>query len=262
MGNKKILSIDWDYFCDATIEEIMRLFPDGGNENLPLFLSNIIWASRYSSSTLMQDEKGLENIEIKKQEFELVKKILEKVCQNDIDIVIAESHAGMYDFTKTFKGNVDVYNIDFHHDMFDNDSKCVNCGNWLKKLIDGKKVEKAFWVKGDNSDMNIPKGLNVLGSVKDLENIDFDGVFICKSSVWSPPHLDKYFLELLELLEDCYDFNMFIDSDIFIDRYEEIKDKIEEDMKTMKKFINKNDGDDSIKQKLKDMSNKLREDLI
>ena len=34
----KILSIDWDYFIEATAEQRCTLFPDGGSENIPSYI--------------------------------------------------------------------------------------------------------------------------------------------------------------------------------------------------------------------------------
>ena len=31
---KRILSLDWDYFVNATAAQRYTLFPDGGNENI------------------------------------------------------------------------------------------------------------------------------------------------------------------------------------------------------------------------------------
>ena len=42
MNNRlNILSIDWDFFMKTTDEDFC-MFPDGGNENIPLSIQSII----------------------------------------------------------------------------------------------------------------------------------------------------------------------------------------------------------------------------
>jgi hypothetical protein len=42
MKTLNVLSIDWDYFINATYLERGSMFPDGGNENIPDVIKNII----------------------------------------------------------------------------------------------------------------------------------------------------------------------------------------------------------------------------
>ena len=49
---KRFVSIDWDFFIDATAEERLLMFPDGGTENLPDSIKKYVWDSRYSDPRL------------------------------------------------------------------------------------------------------------------------------------------------------------------------------------------------------------------
>lgn len=71
----RVLSLDWDYFIDATADERFALFPDGGNENMPYGLQNIIWNGRYMSHN-NPELKQLKDIGIKQGEPTTLYKLL------------------------------------------------------------------------------------------------------------------------------------------------------------------------------------------
>ena len=90
--------------------------------------------------------------------------------------------------------SIEVDNVDFHHDRFDNGSN-LNCGNWVLWLDDLVDL-KYRWVSRKDSERG--EELCEIG-ISDLRE-DYDYIFLCKSDVWSPPHLDKKFNELQRLL--------------------------------------------------------------
>ena len=49
---KRFLSIDWDFFVDATMTQRLVMFPDGGNESLGTTFSNYIWDTLYRNPEL------------------------------------------------------------------------------------------------------------------------------------------------------------------------------------------------------------------
>lgn len=200
---KRFLSIDWDFFIDATAEERIILFPDGGNENLATSLREYIWDSRY------RDPK-LEKITVDMDALKYVQKLCRAFCG---ECCITESHKYAFDFimeNTTPDERFEVYNIDFHHDLYDFGHKRVNCGNWVTKLREKRPNMKYVWVSRPDSEklsqvdvevsilqMSFDAFVSRCGS--DYEGL-FDHIFLCRSDMWSPPHLDKYFRRLVRTL--------------------------------------------------------------
>lgn len=224
----KILSIDWDYFIDASLSERMRMFPDGGTENVPLFVQNIIWSSHYKD--------GVEQIGIKEKEYEQIKK---KLSNSFESVMIADSHKHIYDFIQheTF-GKIEIVNIDFHHDLYGYKEKHrtdVDCGNWASKLFENGNCQYT-WVKQSDSDDVLHVDLLKSIEVKEFDDIldeEYDLVYICRSGMWSPPHLDKFFLELCQPLLEQEEFPVRYELNVMENRYTDEFKKMVEDQKKM-----------------------------
>lgn len=208
---KKFLSIDWDYFIDASAVERALKFPDGGNENLPLDIQSIIWQIRY------HDNPDILSIKVH-DHFSRIIKVLAKFLmftpRNPVDSkhkVLASkniSHKYAYQFIldRTQPGeHFEVYNIDFHHDMYYYSDSCdpVNCGNWVRELLKERPGMQYYWVKREDSETSLLGGdeipENIIVPFEKVEEQDFDYVFMCRSDMWSPPHLDSKFEVLCNL---------------------------------------------------------------
>lgn len=207
---KKILSIDWDYFINATATQRSMLFPDGGNESLTYELQDFIWNRHYTNPEL-------EDIGILKKEYELINKMLRKFVDKCLhnkkvdspaEVLCTVSHRWIYDFI-TLRTNRDeefeVYNVDFHHDMYcyKTEGQEVNCGNWVNCLLERRPNMQYHWVKREDSDDEVIGGYKVdcpINTLEDIKDLDFDYVFLCRSDCWSPPHLDNYFETLWVLM--------------------------------------------------------------
>lgn len=205
---KRILSIDWDYFINATDVQRYMLFPDGGNENISYELQDFIWNSRYANPKL-------KTIGVLKNDYELIHDMLRKFTakcllnsSENTEALCTVSHKCIYYFImqRTDKDEeFEVYNVDFHHDMYcyKTREQEVNCGNWVNCLIEQRPNTQYYWIKREDSDDEVIGGYKVPCEVKTLEEIkdlDFDYVFICRSDCWSPPHLDNYFETLWSLM--------------------------------------------------------------
>ena len=210
----RVLSVDWDYFIEATMEQRWLMFPDGGNEKLPPALSDTIWAARYAE----HDE--LTKINLDKSGYNTLKKIIKKLCNSQTKVFIADSHLRIYDFIKdNYKDDLlYINNIDFHHDYYYSQDGVMelNCGNWVNAIIDKDNVYNDWvnpvnvsysWVCREDSDLSgrLEKNPQFGGYfmiedlLKDTEDQEpYDLLFICRSSMWSPPHLDKYFFDLIK----------------------------------------------------------------
>lgn len=203
---KRILSVDWDYFINASDEERLALFPDGGNEELSESIKNFIWDSLY------RDPK-LKEIGIREDDYSTLVEMSEQYF--DGDCIVADSHKHIYDAIMeitTADEEFEVINIDFHHDLYDYRTRegRVNCGNWGTILKEDRPNCKFVWVKHPNSDTRVIGGGEVDAEIiefKDfiyrytlLHYIQFDLVYLCRSAMWSPPHLDQKFIDIVNNL--------------------------------------------------------------
>lgn len=206
----KILSIDWDYFIGATALERAALMPDGGNENIPQAFQNAIWVSHYipdANPVIKGCRRSLKDIPIRRQELIDLRTLLAATVTKKTRVYIAESHADIFNplkaITREFTEEFELINIDHHHDCwrYGEDSCPVDCGNWLAKVIEQSHDNAhVSWVSNPDSegwelgDLN-PKTMRQIGHYQ-----KFDMVFLCRSGMWSLPHLDKYFLILAQYL--------------------------------------------------------------
>lgn len=233
-----VLSIDWDYFIDCSIAERHSLFPDGGNENISLDLSNIIWYTRYSETIAKKNyglvARNIQDISVLEDDFDFIKNNITQNMSYFTVIQFADSHSAIYNFLKQYisdDDSLDIYNIDHHCDYY-NIGNSLNCGNWINKLDADNNIDSLTWIANKDSDLKVDNSsLNCTVSIcTDLKkslpaDIEWDFIFICRSSVWSPPHLDKRFNEFYTLLSNIGVLNDD-DSKFFIDRYSFMKDTI------------------------------------
>lgn len=211
----RVLSIDWDYFINASMEERMMLFPDGGNENLPMAILDSIWMTRYENpklSAIQADSKACSKIV----------KLFNNTIKKSTYVSVADSHSVIYDLisnhlgSKNFTGveydGIQLYNVDFHHDYYgSNPILDVDCGNWVHALFDEGnpfeweqlKQREYYWVSRSDSDNSGQLEQQPWFHHMDLKTLckqreTWDIVFLCRSSAWSCPHLDKQFYELIK----------------------------------------------------------------
>lgn len=219
--NKKlnVLSLDWDFFINADMYTRCNLFPDCPNEGYPDQLKEIIWLSRYQSLEL-------EKIDVRK---DCIKEIHALMCNaffNPISVLVADSHKHCYDFvcqvydTIGFSG-INLTNVDFHHDMYLN-GQDVDCGNWLYKLY--RKYDDKIditWIHHPDSDTtfeHLDEGkIQLTTDIKKIHSYNWDIVFICRSSMWSPPHLDNDFVDLFKPM--TLNYNSSFEPGIFESRF-------------------------------------------
>ena len=208
MSNLKVLSIDFDYFINASSEERSLLFPDGDNELISSSIMSEVWKQHYDFFG-----NKIKDITLIPQYY-LLCNFLEKANSKFKEVLCSESHKYCYygiieNITSEIK-HVEVYNLDFHHDryMYGNE---LNCGNWvntLEEVLTDKKIGFNYnWCKRSDSELN-----NIFGKIERTAIIDFndvldklnefDVVFLCRSDVWSPPHLDDMFNHLVWLFKN------------------------------------------------------------
>lgn len=201
MDKKNILSVDMDYFCNATEEERIKLFPSCVEERKTI---NDAWANKYDYYY-----KDLLKIDIDDKKLRDLKEILKQQNKNT-PIMIADSHVNLYFFAlslSSFPGGVHITNIDHHSDFYHyKHDISLNCGNWLYRL-NAEKNTTFTWVANNDSEQFIwdgrnlkiidpGEGSNIVFDFDTIQNTKFDAIFFCKSSGWYPPHLEDSFFDL------------------------------------------------------------------
>lgn len=193
MKTTHILSIDFDYFQQTDEETAKSNYPDGHDLNPEL--SAICWSDHYRN-----ERYPIRDITVNQKEIDALKSLL--LNQRDVkECMIALSHVSIYNFI-TSKAESEkllhITNIDMHHDMFNN-NKTLDCGNWLSHI--SKQYKLALeWVVNPISESCYgldERFSNILfHTIKDLKNQQYQYIFLCRSDMWTPPHLDRNFDEL------------------------------------------------------------------
>lgn len=190
-----ILSIDFDFFQKVDKDTLMTCYPDGND--LGTELSKLVWSNYYTKYS--KTKTRLEAVKIDMDMLDGMVEIVAKtgIHNSEIPVLIANSHVHVYDFIKgLYKENEDLHvvNVDLHHDMFNNNPN-VDCGNWVKHIKDEIKDAKVTWIANAVSkEIFGPEYLeNVKYDYSSISDMIFDAIFICRSDMWLPPHLDLYF---------------------------------------------------------------------
>lgn len=195
----RILSIDFDYFIDASSKERDLYFPQGG-EGIPSDRLTNIWIEKYKE---YPELAGLGVIE----DFYILKDFLINLDIPEENFVIADNHKFIKNMIDDIpvKSQLMIVNIDFHHDYYHyytGGDKC-NCGNWLRRLLEERPDTKVKWIRRRDSQLISLDGelpFEHTDDIRAIYNERFDYLFLCRSPEWSPPHLlDKY----IELIKIC-----------------------------------------------------------
>jgi hypothetical protein len=210
-----ILSIDWDYMIQASTYERAKMFPDGGNENIGKGLQNYIWLSRYADSVVnaeMRGGKAMTDIKADDGELEQLYAVIKKHKKSKTKMSVHESHkdiAAMFKKGRFADGSHDVINMDYHHDCYVTNDNEIHCGNWCQVLSWKGRIDRLCWVRredsGDDENGIITDtyyGLKALLDSPAVLSSGIDHIFICRSGVWSPPHLDDSFIMMVLNIEN------------------------------------------------------------
>ena len=219
--NKNIvLSIDWDFFINATEKERIRLFPCN---DMCYNIEDIFdeWEDMYE-----ENEDELYDINIKEKEYNYIfHKLRELLIGNsDTKVVIADSHKHIYKHIKKIgkeSGNdLNIINIDFHHDCYSSDE--VGCESWVYHLIQEQIITNIVWICDRTSgiDAEISDNDFEWETSEEMESylneiVECSLVFICRSSIYSPPHLNGRFDKMVNMIKK-YSNNYSVEKDIMI----------------------------------------------
>ena len=210
-----ILSLDFDYFLKFENDDtsVLSKFPDGTEAFLQF--NDAVWATHLAYKEV---EDKIKTVKCNENELAKVSVFL-NACKADIPVMIANSHVNIYDFilshAKTGQ-ELRILNLDFHHDAY-NTSQELNCGNWVLKLKERTANPVLYqWITSDNgwktSEGTIPRFVQEAYRFKSFVeylswNKDYkpDLIFLCRSDVWVPPHLDGYFDKLMRFAASHFD---------------------------------------------------------
>lgn len=191
---KRLLSIDFDYFLDTDIKTRDNKFPIG-NDN-PLEKNKKEWDKSY------EEYPELYNIGLLENEFTYIKNLVKNLKYKKY--LISDSHEDISKFFDELKESkeVEVINIDFHHDFFITGGDKLDCGNWVRFLMDINPNINFTWIRREDSDVNTFFGEFPYKHLTDIKEVkgNFDYIFICFSSAWSPPHLIDRYKELTDII--------------------------------------------------------------
>lgn len=167
---------------------------------------------------LIQEYSLLDHLKADLNIYEYLTRFLIKVIKK-IDyenIYFIENH----DTLVRYIGNsaINLWNIDHHHDItYDEENvsmpvlECY-CGNWIKYLMDYKKIKQYTWIKNANSIEpmeHVSKIYNHEEKILKEYNLDnliekIDRLFICKSPEWIPRHYLPLFDAWIAICEEHY----------------------------------------------------------
>lgn len=202
----KVLSIDFDYFQNVDVNTLRTCYPDG--IDLSTELSTIVWAGYYANP---KTKDKLNHVTILDKELKLLRRLLTSKNNTKVStpILIANSHVYIYDFIHKYMNkfnatDVNIVNIDMHHDLFNNNAN-LDCGNWLSHIHDDYKNHcHISWIANPVSNLcyDFDETINSLveNSIESIIDCKFDIVFLCRSDNWLAPHLDTYFNDLVKLI--------------------------------------------------------------
>jgi hypothetical protein len=202
----KVLSIDFDFFQVVDLDTLFH-YPDG--HDFMTDFSKFIWANHYADP---REDEILRKVSVNQKLFAEIKDILISNASAEKPVMIANSHKYIYDFivdemnTKKWR-DLAVVNVDMHHDMF-NDNEKLDCGNWVSHIYRKFPGTYISWIANPISNEAYGLGENLMQLVQtdfsSIRNQQFDMIFLCRSDIWTPPHLDSYFDELYHLILEHY----------------------------------------------------------
>ena len=111
-----------------------------------------------------------------------------------------------------------VYNVDHHHDIYYADEArdriekfaCAGIAEWVWYLYDFGKLKNYYWISNDESkyppysleDYHEFDTLHKIKEVSELEDLNFDYIFICKSEFYLPYKYQFLFDEVKKAVEE------------------------------------------------------------
>lgn len=191
-----VLSIDFDYFIDTSVEVRNTCFPYA-EDTAEAGEVNRRWEQSYRDYPKLR-EIGLI------RDYDLIQDYLGTIIRNHApDVMVRESHRELYEAVRERADQIErLVNVDFHHDWY-----CmygggeVTCANWLRKLEEVfPPIRDMVWVKREDSETDCLAGKFPYHMTEDIRSVmertDYGLIYLCYSPEWTPPHLRDAFLQL------------------------------------------------------------------
>ena len=195
---KRFLSVDFDYFPACGSRQRGALFPrldetDAAAQVLA------VWQDAYARSSGQLVSIGV---------IPAYYRFLGLFADFGGDAAVAESHAEIVSFIlKNTKPDevFEVRNVDFHHDRYclRSPGSRYSCANWAEELLLDRPGMRYDWTAREDSETALLGGGNVQPAADGIEEVlalRYDFIFLCRSGIWSPPHLDGHFALLARAL--------------------------------------------------------------
>lgn len=197
----KILSIDFDYFIDASNLEREIYFPRGGDE-IPSEQLKTIWQMKHAQYSQLPKIGVIE-------QFYTMKNYLMLLEIKKDNFYNSDSHKNIKKLIDTIpkSSQLSIVNVDFHHDYYHyySGGQYLNCGNWLRRVVEERPNTLVKWIRREDSQIYSLEGEFPFQHTTDLTSVlseGYDYIFICRSPEWSPPHLGKRYDELVRAALD------------------------------------------------------------
>ena len=219
MNNLLDLSIDFDYFCYED-----PIWDWGHNEENDLF-RKYAWIARY----LYHQEDLQKIITLDEADFQPCD-ILERLSGYNIQnqaktLTVVNSHA-LAGIVLANSSADTLLSFDAHIDYWPREGDLINCANWMRfvtyetilNVIPSFVSYKDYSHRPENSRSG--HITQIFGDISKYKEYKLNNIFVCKSSDWVPPHMDRYFIEMVQFLEENIPDNcsISIDEDNMIDR--------------------------------------------
>jgi len=196
----KILSVDWDFF-----------FPnidgyDWGHHEESAFLYEAVWSIRAGNHDMF-GKHALATDAVRPDPKKL-RGFWQKACGGTTAfLAICESHKAMYEWVTANQramSNLSITNYDSHHDFgYRKDNSKLDCGNWAKHLLQERRLKEYHvvypeWRKDHpESFPTTERPTSIRYGMPDKTEC-YTGVFICRSSCWTPTWADKEWTKFIE----------------------------------------------------------------
>jgi hypothetical protein len=179
---KTLLSVDWDYFVPERPEY------DLSHSESPIFL-DMVWRSRSGLLDHIKTTGTEEGF------WDRLGGSMDGVGPT----YVSDSH--MYAYRLLLSGVDHVILVDAHHDCWKEGRKDhVYCHNWLRVWLAGGKHRRVTWIQPEWSKgiFEVPKDLRKLVATESEIKGKIDMVHVCRSGCWTPPWLDKQFIQFVD----------------------------------------------------------------
>jgi len=204
--NKIVLSIDFDFFFKEDIS-----FDWGHRENA-MFIE-AIWPIR-AMHLIANGVDLVKDVGITGNPDEFAAQLIDLKWKfkRNFSLSIAESHASAYHALKDNK-DLEIINIDAHHDISYGQLDKLDCGNWIGRLAMEGKVKKVTFVYPEwrkieeNYDYPSEEALakmeelgvelDIVYGIHSTHARKVDEVFIARSGAWVPPWTDDNFYKFI-----------------------------------------------------------------